>query len=73
MQASNILFVDDHEEVLDFFVSVFSEDYRVTTSTNGEAALELLGREIVDLVISDVMMPAMDGFELCRRIKTPRD
>ncbi len=46
------------------------EDYQVYTATDGAAALELLQREQIDLIISDVMMPGIDGFELCRRVKS---
>ena len=46
------------------------EKYNIYTATNGEDALKLLMEEPVQLVISDVMMPVMDGFEFCRIIKS---
>jgi len=46
------------------------ENYHVHTATDGVAALKLLEHEQIDLMISDVMMPGMDGFELCQRVKT---
>ena len=45
------------------------EGYRAITSTSGEAALDLFGLEIPDLVLLDILMPSMDGFEVCRRIR----
>jgi DNA-binding response OmpR family regulator len=68
-----ILLVDDNEEILDFLSADLSDKYKVVTSLNAEEALEILNRETVHLVISDVMMPGMNGFQLCRQIKTNVD
>lgn len=65
-----ILVVEDNEEMLEFVADDLSEKYRVVKATNGEEALVVLKEEAVQLVISDVMMPGMDGFELCKIIKT---
>ncbi|WP_160711778.1 response regulator [Chitinophaga solisilvae] len=65
-----ILLVDDNEEICSFIASDLEEKYRVITAPNGAAALEVLQEQPVQLVISDVMMPVMDGFELCRIIKS---
>jgi two-component system cell cycle response regulator len=65
-----ILLVDDHEEILDFISDDLSEKFKVLIASNGLEGLEILEKEIVHLVISDVMMPKMDGFEFCRRIKS---
>lgn len=65
-----ILLVDDNEDILDFISDDLGEKYHVLTALNGEDALDLLGTHSVQLVISDVMMPGIDGFELCRRIKS---
>ena len=46
------------------------EDYQVKTAIDGAAAIDVLQREQIDLIVSDVMMPGIDGFELCRRVKT---
>jgi DNA-binding response OmpR family regulator len=64
-----ILIVDDNEEILDF-LSDDLEEYHVLTALDGEEALVQLHEHIVHLVISDVMMSKMDGFELCQRIKS---
>jgi two-component system cell cycle response regulator len=65
-----ILLVDDQEDILDFIADDLADKYQVLTARNGVEALEQLQQEIVQLVISDVMMPEMDGFELCEKIKS---
>ena len=65
-----ILIVDDNQDMLSFISSCMKEDYQVHTASDGAAALDVLQREQVDLIVSDVMMPGIDGFELCRRVKT---
>jgi len=65
-----ILLVDDNEEILDFISDDLAEKYNVLTAANGETALERLSQHSVQLVVSDVMMPGIDGFELCSRIKS---
>lgn len=68
-----ILLVDDNEDILDFLSHDLCDKYQVFTAFNGQEALDILSREIVHLIISDVMMPVMDGFQLCREIKTNVD
>jgi len=65
-----LLLVDDNEDILDFLSDDLGDKYHVLTAANGKDALEILARESVHLVISDVMMPGMDGFELCGMIKS---
>lgn len=65
-----IVVVDDEDELRHYLVQTLSEDYRVLECTNGKEALSTIIREIPDLVVSDVMMPEMDGFTLCNKIKT---
>ncbi|WP_443946869.1 response regulator [Pedobacter sp. AW1-32] len=65
-----ILLVDDEEDILDFIADDLSEKYQVLTARNGVEALEILSKEIIQLVISDVMMPEMDGFQLCEHLKS---
>jgi len=62
--------VDDNEEILDFISEELSEKYTILKAFNGKEALDILQEEAVQLVVSDIMMEVMDGFELCRRIKT---
>jgi two-component system, cell cycle response regulator len=65
-----LLLVDDNEEIREYLTSFLSEKYAILTAADGKAAIEKLIHEPVHLVISDVMMPVMDGFELCRHIKS---
>lgn len=65
-----VLVVDDNRDMLSFVSTCMKEDYRVLTATDGGMALDILMKEEVALIISDVMMPEVDGFELCRRVKT---
>lgn len=68
-----LLLVDDNEEILEFLEHELNEKYSILKAFNGQEALELLNENAVQLVISGVMMPVMDGFELCRIIKTNFD
>lgn len=70
---ASLLLVDDEDEILDFLKDELQEKYAVCTAGNGADALEILKQESVHLIVSDVMMPGMDGFELCRKIKTDFD
>lgn len=65
-----ILIVDDEEDILEFLERILRSKYTVFRAENGQEALEILGAETIQLVISDVMMPEMDGFELCKNIKS---
>lgn len=65
----NLLLVDDSEDFLDYLSGVLSSEYNVITATDGQAALEKMETLRPDIVLSDVMMPNMDGNELCQRIK----
>lgn len=65
-----ILVVEDNDELRHFIVSEFSDSYSVVEAANGKAGLERALSEMPDLIISDVLMPEMDGIEMCRRIKT---
>src|SRR6478736_3553069 len=65
-----ILLVEDNVEILDFIESNLRDLYTIKKTINGKAALEVLRSEVVDLIVSDVMMPVMDGFELCSTIKS---
>ncbi|MFD2571468.1 two-component regulator propeller domain-containing protein [Spirosoma soli] len=68
-----ILIVEDNDELREFLVSELTAHYRVLPATNGEVGWQLAQSELPDLVISDVMMPRMDGYELTRLIKNQPD
>jgi len=65
-----LLLVDDNKEMLEVLVEELSEKYSIRTARNGKQALELLSQEVIQLIVSDVMMPVMDGFELCITLKS---
>lgn len=65
-----ILLVDDNEELLEMIAAELNDQYKIVTASDGKEALEILKAEAVHLVISDVMMPEMDGFEFCSVIKS---
>lgn len=65
-----VLVVEDNPDMLAFVVRQLSKEYTVLTATNGAEALQALDGNYVNLVVSDVVMPVMDGFELCKTIKS---
>ena len=64
-----VLVVDDNEELLAFIGEKLSQYYNVKTAENGLKALDVIQRDVIDIVISDIMMPEMNGIELCKHIK----
>ena len=67
--AYKLLIVEDNVELLLLMQQLFSKHYQVLTAPNGEKALDIVANNEIDLIVSDVMMPVMDGYELTRRIK----
>ena len=67
--ASKILVVEDNEELLALMLQVLSKSYHVFTAKNGKQAMNTIMKEKLDLVVSDVMMPIMDGIELTKLLK----
>ena len=65
-----ILVVEDNKEILSFIQKELWPNYQTRFALNGQHALEVMEKENVQLVISDIMMPIMDGIELCKKIKT---
>ena len=64
-----ILVVEDNEELRNLIRDELLKDYSVLTAANGQEAFDLIKQNSVDMVISDIMMPIMDGCELCNLIK----
>lgn len=70
VQMFNILVVDDDKELCELFCTVLLKNgYKTTSAKDGVEALAVLDKEYIDLIISDVMMPNMDGFELTKTIR----
>jgi len=65
-----LLVVDDNEEMLAFLSGNFSADYEVATARDGEEAMEILRSRTVSMIISDWMMPRMNGLELCKAVRS---
>jgi len=65
-----LLVVEDNEDLRGFLVAELSRKYEIIEAADGEAGLELAQAKSPDLIVSDVLMPKMDGLELCRRIKS---
>lgn len=64
-----VLVVEDEPELRSFLKKTLSEQYQVLVAGNGLQALEIIGKKPVSIVVTDVMMPKMDGCELCRSLK----
>lgn len=66
----NILIVDDNEDMRELFCTVISDGgYNAIGACDGEEALDIMDKEYIDLVIADIMMPRMDGYELTEAIR----
>ncbi|SBW07451.1 hybrid sensor histidine kinase/response regulator transcription factor [uncultured Dysgonomonas sp.] len=65
----NILIVEDDLDLLAYISKLLSPYYNILTATDGIKALEVLEKEIVNLIITDIMMPNIDGYELCKDIR----
>ena len=68
-EKGNLLIVDDTPANIDVLVDLLSPTYRTRIATNGKTALSLCAKEAPDLILLDIMMPEMDGYEVCRRLK----
>lgn len=66
---AKILVIDDNKEILGLVQEILSDKYRIVTADDGEKGMAILKAEMPDLVITDIMMPGTDGFELTRQIK----
>ncbi len=70
MPRETILVVEDEKDINELVrFNLEKEGFKVTSTTDGETALNLLGRDLFNLVILDIMLPGMDGLELCKIIK----
>lgn len=65
-----VLIIEDNEDVVDYLVLCLQADYRLLVSNDGNQGIEKARATVPDLIISDVMMPGKDGFEVCQTLKT---
>ncbi len=71
MRKKQILIVDDTASNIDTLIAVLGDEYDLRVAVNGEMALQTLQQtELPDLILLDIMMPGMDGYEVCRRLKS---
>jgi len=68
-----LLIIDDQEDLLGFLTEILGGQYEVFTALHASAALEILDKQVIHLIISDVMMPGLNGFELCDMLKKDVD
>lgn len=69
----SILIIDDNEDILEFLTEVLGDTYKLHLASNGEIAQQIIANEVIDLIVSDIMMPGIDGFELCKFVKSNVD
>jgi YesN/AraC family two-component response regulator len=68
--SHTILFVDDEKQILKAIKrEFFDSEYEIVTADSGQAALDIMEQTKIDLIITDMRMPEMDGYELLRRVK----
>jgi ligand-binding sensor domain-containing protein/signal transduction histidine kinase/DNA-binding NarL/FixJ family response regulator len=64
-----LLLIEDNEELLQLMVKLLSREYNIFIARNGKEGIDLLETEFIDLIVSDIMMPEMDGIEFCKYVK----
>lgn len=64
-----VLLVDDTKANIDVLVETLREDYKLSIATDGERALRSVEKSPPDIILLDIMMPGIDGYEVCRRLK----
>ncbi len=69
----SILIIEDNDELRRFLITILRDRYSVLEAANGKQGLEIISKELPDLIVSDVMMPEMDGIELLEAVKANRD
>ena len=69
----SILVVEDNDDMREYLTDMFSRDHQVTYAADGQQGLEAVKSQYFDIVISDIMMPVMDGYELCKAIRQDSD
>ncbi len=64
-----ILVIDDNQEIVEYIHDCLADTYKVISAENGKAGFDLACEKVPDLVISDIMMPVMDGIQMCKNMK----
>jgi len=69
-QKYTLLLIEDNEDLLQLMVRLLNTEYRIFTAQTGKEGIRLMEQEEIDLVVSDIMMPEMDGIEFCKLVKS---
>lgn len=72
MPEHKILIVDDEKTNIDILMNALKDEYRIIVAKNGEQALERIASDNIDLILLDIVMPGISGYEVCRKIKESR-
>ncbi|MCO6475379.1 MAG: response regulator, partial [Phaeodactylibacter sp.] len=72
-KVNTLLIIEDNPDVTHYLSSILKKNYSLLTAADGKAGLEKAQKENPDIILCDVMMPEMDGYEVCRRLKTDID
>ena len=67
-----MLIIDDNNDIRTYLRSALSDLYKVSEAADGKTGLEIARRIIPDIIISDIMMPIMDGLEFCNQLKNDK-
>lgn len=68
--TATVLLVEDNVELREVMCRLLATEFHLLEAVNGKEALDILSHETVDIIVADIMMPEMDGLELCRRVKS---
>lgn len=66
----SVLIADDNSDIVDFIADNLNDKFEIYKAYDGQMALDIIYRNNISVIISDVMMPGIDGYELCRRVKS---
>jgi len=69
-ERKKVMVIDDHKININLVVEALKDKYRVSVATNGREALDLVAQNPPELILLDVMMPGMDGYQVCRKLKS---
>ena len=69
-QESSVLIVDDNADIREYLRTIFQNKYQVFEAEDGQKGLEIAREQVPDLIVSDVMMPVMNGLDFCQRVKS---
>ena len=69
LSSMRVMVVDDTEANIDILLETLADDYKVIVAMDGESALEDIKKSPPDLILLDIMMPGMDGYEVCQKLK----